>query len=135
MTKRYININSCNLTDLYPSTYRKKSKSKSKFKSSVIKSTQDLSLFVWEIQESDTGAKNAFLQLKERMRNPEVTKDVEDLIDRKAYTILTPQMQGSLDNALETFKVSDLSRVPRRNMYCLLLEPTVYVFFWHKTSK
>lgn len=133
MTKRYININSCNLTDLYPSTYRKKSKPK--FKSNVIKRNQDLSLFVWEIQESDIGAKNAFLQLKERMRSPEVTEDVEDLIDRKAYTILTPHLQGSLDNALETFKVSDLSRVPRRNMYCLLLEPTVYVFLWHKTRK
>ena len=95
---------------------------------------QEISSFVWEVQESDKGAKFAFLQLKERMRSPNVTKDVADLVDRKAYTILTPQMQGTLDNAVKTFKVLDISRVPHRNIYCLILEPTVYAFFWRKSK-
>ena len=148
MTKKHINIRNIVLKDMYPNA----SDGASKFKSPEVsqgsnprkhkdtsrlrgqENTQDMSSFVWEIQESMTGAKSAFLQLKERMRSPEVTKDIADLIDRKAYTILTPKMQGTLDNALETFKVSDIGRVPRRNIYCLLLESTVYVFFWRKSS-
>lgn len=130
MTKRYIDLKSCNTQDLYSSSYKKKSKSK-RYTPTV---RQDMSSFVWEVQESDTGAKVAFLQLKERMRSLNVTKDVADLVERKAYTILTPQMQGTLDNAIETFKVSNISRVPGRNIYCLILEPTVYVFFWRKSK-
>lgn len=130
MTKRYIDLKSCNTQDLYSSSYKKKSKPK-KYEPYM---RQQLSSFEWEVQDSDTGAKNAFLTLRERMRSPEVTKDVADLVERKAYTILTPQMQGTLDNALETFKVSNINRVPRRNIYCLILEPTVYVFFWRKSK-
>lgn len=128
MSKKYIDLN--NFANLGVKKIKKKSKSK-KYKPYI---RQQLSSFEWEVQESDTGAKNAFLTLRERMRSPEVTKDVADFVERKAYTILTPQMQGTLDNALETFKVSNISRVPRRNIYCLILEPTTYVFFWRKSK-
>jgi len=129
MTKTYIDLKAQGTPDLYPSRkYKKKSKPK------VYSTPKDMSSFVWEVQDSTTGAKSAFLQLKKKMQLEEVSKDVVDLLNSKAYSILTPQLQGSLDNAVETFKTSDIERVARRSIYCLLLEPTVYVFFWRKSK-
>ena len=128
MTKVYIDLKAQGTPDLYPPRkYKKKSKPK-------YSTPKDMSSFVWEVQDSTTGAKSAFLQLKEKMQLEEASKDVVDLLKSKAYSILTPQLQGSLDNAVETFKTSNIERVVRRSIYCLLLEPTVYVFFWRKSK-